>query len=91
MKMATLRWATIPDSTTELEPDTGVAILSLGAERTISYKSIQDRKIIKEYCLKSGSLLYMNQHVQHNWLHAIPKEKSIGGRISLTFRRIMKA
>ena len=39
---------------------------------------------------RTGALLYMDDVVQENWLHAIPKQKGVGPRISLTFRHIIK-
>jgi alkylated DNA repair dioxygenase AlkB len=74
------------DSTGELEPGTGVAIVSVGAVRSIVYRNKQDRSTQFDYPLEHGSLLYMNQQVQDEWLHAIPKSDAIGERISLTFR-----
>jgi alkylated DNA repair dioxygenase AlkB len=77
------------DSTDELMPGTGVAIVSLGAERSITFQSKQDKQIQHAYPLKSGSLLYMSAEVQHAWKHAILKQESVtGGRISLTFRQM---
>src|SRR5262249_26529900 len=45
------------DSTAELEPGTGVAVVSLGAERPITFQSRHHKQIEHEYLLKSGSLL----------------------------------
>ena len=78
------------DSSEELKEGTGVAIISLGAERTINYKNKTDREVIVPYKLKSGTLLFMDKQVQEEWLHSIPKEEGIGARISLTFRNIIK-
>lgn len=74
------------DSTDELEPGTGVAVVSLGAERAITFRSA-DRAVV-EYTLRSGSLLYMTTEVQHGWKHAILPQPDAGGRISLTFRQL---
>ena len=79
------------DSAAELEKDTGVVIISLGAERHISYRSKLDKEQKVRYKLKNGALLYMYNDVQTKWMHAIPKEKNIGERISLTFRKIIKS
>jgi len=78
------------DSSEELLPDTGVAIISLGAEREISYreKANKDNKV--KYLLKKGAILYMDNEVQEKWMHAIPRAPGIGERISLTFRHIIK-
>ncbi len=78
------------DSAEELKEDTGVVIISLGAERHISYRSKINKEIKYKYLLKNGSLLYMDLQIQDEWMHAIPKEKEIGERISLTFRNIIK-
>jgi len=75
------------DSSEELLDDTGVAILSLGSDRHIWYRS---KQIKLSYLLRSGALLYMDDNVQQDWTHAILKEADIGARISLTFRHIIK-
>ena len=78
------------DSAAELQEGTGVVILSLGAARSISYRSKLDKEHKVEYKLKNGALLYMDERVQRKWMHAIPKETNVGERISLTFRKIIK-
>lgn len=74
------------DETEQLEPGTGVAIVSLGWPRSIVYRHKKQREFEFAYVLDSGSLLYMSDTVQSIWLHAIPKEAEAGERISLTFR-----
>jgi len=76
------------DSTEELAHGTGVAIVSLGAKRNITFRSIVDSEEKYHYPLQSGSLLYMSQQIQHEWKHAILKQPEAGGRISLTFRQL---
>jgi alkylated DNA repair dioxygenase AlkB len=76
------------DQTDILHPETGVAIVSLGATRILRFKRITDADTVMDYHLASGSLFYMGQRVQEDWLHAIPKSDSDLGRISLTFRRL---
>jgi len=78
------------DSSEELLPGTGVAIISLGSIRSISYKNKANKEVVVKYPLEPGTLLYMDDQVQQNWLHAIPKEHGVGSRISLTFRHIIK-
>jgi len=78
------------DSIKELQQETGVAIISLGAERKISFKNKQTPELIFKYLLKNGQAIYMDQAIQIEWLHAIKKEKKVGERISLTFRHIIK-
>lgn len=78
------------DASESLEPGTGVAIVSLGAKRIISYRSKIDKHIMHNYLLTKGSLLYMSNEIQTNWMHAIPKQANSAERISLTFRLIIK-
>ncbi|MFM9927026.1 alpha-ketoglutarate-dependent dioxygenase AlkB [Variovorax sp. H27-G14] len=78
------------DSSEALAPGTGVAIVSVGSTRTITYRSKADSAVRFDYPLPHGSLLYMSDAVQQEWLHAIPKADSVGERISLTFRAILK-
>jgi len=77
------------DSSEELKEGTGVAVISLGSERHISYRSKADKEVKFKYLLKSGALLYMSKEIQDHWMHAIPK--GVGERISLTFRYIIKS
>ncbi|MGD1920772.1 MAG: alpha-ketoglutarate-dependent dioxygenase AlkB [Pleurocapsa sp.] len=77
------------DSAAELKKGTGVAIVSLGAERVISYRSKLDPEYKVKYGLENGALLYMGNDVQEQWMHAIPKAKNVETRISLTFRQII--
>ena len=76
------------DSTAELEPGTGIAVVSLGAERTITFRRI-DKSASESYRLPPGSLLWMSPEMQADWKHAILADAgATGGRISLTFRRM---
>jgi alkylated DNA repair dioxygenase AlkB len=76
------------DSTEELVPGTGVAIVSLGATRTLTFRRTQERDMRWECRLPHGSLLYMPPEVQHEWQHAVLKEDGVGQRVSLTFRAL---
>jgi alkylated DNA repair dioxygenase AlkB len=76
------------DSTEELVPGTGIAIVSLGSERHITFQYKRGQKEEFRYLLKSGSLLYMSPEIQKDWRHGIQKQPETGGRISLTFRQI---
>ena len=71
-----------------LADDTGIAIISLGAERHLHFRSLPDYAEKKEYLLESGSLIYMTQHVQKHWQHQIPSSETTKGRLSLTFRQL---
>jgi alkylated DNA repair dioxygenase AlkB len=79
------------DAIEDLADETGVIIVSLGAERAIRFQSKHDKSDEHEFQLKSGSLLLMSQEVQKHWKHAILKQAEVeGGRISLTFRLFVK-
>ncbi|UII19881.1 alpha-ketoglutarate-dependent dioxygenase AlkB [Fulvivirga ligni] len=77
------------DQTDILEMGTGVAIISIGAVRTLRFRNIADQAIIHDFDLQSGSLIYMTNEVQNEWQHAIPKSDTQEGRMSLTFRKII--
>ena len=76
------------DSTAELVSGTGVAIVSSGASRRITFQYKRGEKEEFAYPLVGGSLLYMSAQIQVDWRHAIRKQPDSGGRISLTFRQI---
>jgi alkylated DNA repair dioxygenase AlkB len=77
------------DATSDLEPGTGIAIVSLGSERTLTFRKKEDKQCVEPYRLPAGSLLYMTPEMQEEWKHAIlPDDTVSGARISLTFRRM---
>ena len=69
-----------------LTPRAPIASLSLGAERTFSFKhrtNGQKATVI----LEDGSLLIMAGATQEHWLHSLPKSARVNApRINLTFR-----
>lgn len=75
------------DETANLIAGTGVAIVSLGSQRTITFRSM-DQSTLIDYTLNPGSLLYMHPDVQDQWMHSIRKQQAAGSRISLTWRAI---
>jgi alkylated DNA repair dioxygenase AlkB len=74
------------DDTTELQPGTGVAIVSVGYPRKLTYRSKKNPEVQHAFLLPPGSVLYMGSEVQDNWVHAIKRQKGVGPRISLTWR-----
>ena len=74
------------DDISGLEPGTGVAIVSLGSVRDITYRNKANPELQCVFPLKPGSLLYMDAAVQLDWVHAIKRQKDAGPRISLTWR-----
>ena len=77
------------DRTDILSPNTGVVIISLGSTRILRFRNINDRSLIVDYPLLSGSLFYMSADVQNHWMHSIPNDDSLDGRMSLTFRNLV--
>ncbi|MEM1180960.1 MAG: alpha-ketoglutarate-dependent dioxygenase AlkB [Acidobacteriota bacterium] len=74
------------DRTDDLQPGTGVAIVSLGSQRGLTYRSKADPTVRHTYPLAPGSMLYMDSAVQDEWMHAVKKQSDAGPRISLTWR-----
>ena len=77
------------DRTDILEEGTGVAIISVGATRTLRFRGILEQAMTADFQLTPGSLLYMTCEVQDLWQHGIPRVDTDRGRISLTFRKII--
>jgi alkylated DNA repair dioxygenase AlkB len=75
------------DEIDNLEPDTKIVIISLGAERKLSFRSTVDYEQRCYFWLPHGSLLHMSQATQRHWSHAIKRANVTAGRISLTLRR----
>jgi len=76
------------DETDGLLPGTGVAIVSLGAMRSLTFRRCDDHQVRCDFPLPAGSLLYMDAGVQDNWQHAVRKQKNVGPRMSLTWRAV---
>ena len=77
------------DTTSNLEDETGIVIVSLGAERNLTFRNKEDYEKRLSYLLPNGSLFYMTQRTQDFWTHAVKKAATDEARISLTFRRIL--
>jgi len=79
------------DTATGRTAGTGVAIVSLGSAREMKFRNKQDDEYISGRLLTPGSLIYLDDATQADWLHAIPKTEGAGPRISLSFRSIETA
>lgn len=77
------------DTVKMLEPETGIAIISLGDSRIFQVRRKNSPTECYNYILPSGSLFYMPSSIQEDWQHGIPKVISDLGRISLTFRQMI--
>ena len=84
------------DDEKELGEDPVIASVSLGAERPFQLKrkaaaSAGQSPEKHQIMLRNGSILIMGKGIQNNWLHQVPKVKSLTEpRINLTFRQIQK-
>jgi len=77
------------DDEKSLGKNNTIASLSFGAERNFSFKHKHTEQIVS-FVLEHGSLLIMKDTTQTNWLHSLPKSKSVTRpRINLTFRTIV--
>ncbi len=73
----------------EMKSGAGVAIVSLGAVRTMVIRRIENPDNKFFYPLKSGSVIYLKDEIQKTWEHGIPKQAGKGPRISLSFRHLV--
>jgi len=71
----------------EIVPGNPIALISLGATRTMTIRSKARPRRILDLDLEGGSLLVMSYETQLNYDHGIPKTRtSVGPRISLALR-----
>ena len=76
------------DKLHDLEDGAPIALLSLGATRTMTIRTKQSPRRRLDLDLDSGSVLIMSYETQRHFDHGIPKVRvPIGPRISLAFRR----
>jgi len=74
------------DDEPELDPDSSIASLSLGAERKFSFKHRKKKNSV-DVMLPHGSLLVMEPPTQVYWKHTLRKSKRVKEpRVNLTFR-----
>lgn len=79
------------DDVSILEPGTGIAIVSLGAERPLGLRTRGDAGFVyQQIVLAEGSLLYLSPEMQADWQHAILASPTPDERISLSFRHIVR-
>jgi alkylated DNA repair dioxygenase AlkB len=78
------------DDEKELDPQTGILSISLGAERRFCFRhKTKDYKT--ELMLENGSVLWMDSLCQKFWKHSLPVMKKVQEpRINLTFRNILQ-
>ena len=77
------------DDEQELGLDPIIASLSFGAARVFQLKHRKNGERI-DIDLQPGSLLYMGEGMQIDWLHSLPRRKRCKQwRVNLTFRKII--
>ena len=79
------------DQNMEMKDQTGVAIVSLGAVREITFRKIEDHREKHYYVLQPGSAMFMTDNMQTEWQHGILKQSGAGHRISLSFRALSRS
>ena len=81
------------DDEPELGPDPTVATLSLGATRRFVVKPRRATLGAgRSLDVEQGSLLVMGGTCQRHYVHGVPRQAGVTGeRISLTFRRLLRA
>lgn len=77
------------DHEKELDANSPIVSLSLGARRKFAFRHKEDKTTIPLY-LENGSALIMRSPTQEFWQHALLKTKTVSlPRINLTFRKIL--
>lgn len=80
------------DDVSILAPGTGIAIVSLGAVRTLQLRSGSAPDFVYHRLpLAPGSLLLLSAELQAHTKHAMKAEPEAGERISLSFRQLTHA
>jgi alkylated DNA repair dioxygenase AlkB len=81
------------DDEPELGPDPVVAIVSLGATRRLLVRPRRRRDAGRhDVLLGHGALFVMGGTCQRHYVHGVPRDaRASGERISLTFRRLLRA
>jgi alkylated DNA repair dioxygenase AlkB len=78
------------DSYEHLEPDSRIAIVSLGATRPLVFRANESGHTTS-FLLEPGSLFRMGRATQAAFHHALPAAPGAGPRISLTYRWLLPA
>jgi alkylated DNA repair dioxygenase AlkB len=69
-------------------PTNAIASLSLGAKRDFVFRSVSDPGHMHRLSLEDGSLLFMGEHCQDRYEHAVPySPHCLAPRLNITFRK----
>ncbi|MCL1066655.1 alpha-ketoglutarate-dependent dioxygenase AlkB [Shewanella olleyana] len=78
------------DDEAEIEPNTDIVSISLGATRTFVLRHKLTKKK-QSFELASGDLLIMHGGMQQNWQHSVPRRMKVSQpRLNYTFRKLIK-
>lgn len=64
-------------------------ILSIGQERILQFRNVDNHKDIIDIPLKNNSLLYIPPSINIKYQHSLIKDESINSRYSFTFRKFL--
>lgn len=78
------------DDEPELGPEPVVAILALGATRTLAFRPRGGGTRL-DVPMEDGALLVMGPGVQRHWQHRLPRRARAGARLGLGFRRLERS
>ncbi len=75
------------DTVRKVMRDPLVATVSLGARRSFLVRPAAGGPVTRRYAPGEGDLIVMGGAMQHDWHHAVPRERSASGaRMSITLR-----
>ena len=74
------------DSEEDIEDDSMIITISLGATRSFEFKEVGGSGWSDTVMLNHGDSLVMSKKSQRFFTHGIPKEKQVGKRLSVTLR-----
>ncbi|HUR50849.1 MAG TPA: alpha-ketoglutarate-dependent dioxygenase AlkB [Mycobacteriales bacterium] len=75
------------DTVRKIMPHPLVFTVSLGARRRFVLRHGSTGPVVRSYVPGEGDLIVMGGRTQHEWQHAVPRDKRVSGaRMSVTFR-----
>ena len=75
------------DTVRKLMPTPHVFTVSLGVRRRFELRHRRGGPVVRTYLPGEGDLIVMGGRTQHEWLHAVPRDRRVSGaRMSVTFR-----
>jgi len=73
----------------EVVNDNGtIIVIALGSTRRFYFKNNETNFVVKTE-MRPGDCLVVCGDINQKWKHSVPKQKGVGPRISITFRRLV--